>query len=67
MASLPSLRHVTLPEIQRLMVTGTLTCTQLVQTYLARITEVDHEFNSVIETNPDVIVDAQARDAERGR
>ncbi|KAF3052489.1 hypothetical protein E8E11_010946 [Didymella keratinophila] len=65
MTSPPSLKDITLTEIQRLSDAGALTSTQLVQTYLARITEVDYEFNSVIETNPDAITDAQARDAER--
>jgi amidase len=65
MTSPPSLKDITLPEIQRLLDAGALTSTQLVHTYLARINGVDHEFNSVIETNPDAITDAQARDAER--
>lgn len=49
MASPSSLRHVTLAETQRLMDTGASTSTQIVQTYVARITEVDHEFNFLIE------------------
>ncbi|KAF3039166.1 hypothetical protein E8E12_005003 [Didymella heteroderae] len=65
MASLPSLRNMTLTEVHRLLDSGALTSNQLVNTYLARIAELEHEYNSVIETSPEAITDAQARDAER--
>ena len=61
----PSLGNITLTEVRRLLDAGTLASAQLVHAYLARIAEIDHEFNSVIETNPDAITDAQARDVER--
>lgn len=61
----PSLRNITLLEARRLLDAGTLTSAQLVHAYLACIVEVDHEFNSVIETNLEATIDAQARDAER--
>lgn len=65
MALPPSLRNITLLEARRLLDAGTLTSAQLVHAYLACIVEVDHEFNSVIETNLEATIDAQARDAER--
>lgn len=64
MASTPSLTEITLPEVQSLLESGALTSTQLVRACLARITEVDHEFHSVIETDPDALAIAQARDVE---
>ncbi|KAJ4378435.1 hypothetical protein N0V86_006138 [Didymella sp. IMI 355093] len=64
MASIPSLKDITLPEAQRLLESGALTSTKLVRTYLARIAKADHEFNSVVEPSPDAIADAQARDDE---
>lgn len=64
MALLPSRRAVTLLEVKGLLDAGVMTSTQLVHTYLTRIAEIDHNFNSVIEINTDAIINAQARDAE---
>ncbi|KAF1926089.1 amidase signature enzyme [Didymella exigua CBS 183.55] len=64
-ASNPSLNDISMPELQHLLDSGALTFSQVVCAYRARIAEVDHEFQSVIETNPDACADAQARDTER--
>ncbi|KAF1358276.1 amidase signature enzyme [Lizonia empirigonia] len=61
----PPLRYINLADIHQYFASNTLNSTQLVRTYLSRITEVDREFNSVIETNPDALAIAQARDTER--
>jgi amidase len=62
---LPTLRDLTLADVVHHFKAGTLTSTQLVRAYLTRIAEVNHEFNSVIEVNPDALAIAQARDTER--
>jgi amidase len=41
------------------------TSVDLIDTYLARIREVDHEFRSVVQVSPTAIAAAQALDAER--
>jgi amidase len=64
-ASIPSLLNCTLEEIAGSLDSDTITSVQLVKAYLARIEEVDYEFNSVIETNPDALSVAAELDVER--
>ncbi|KZM20088.1 Amidase [Ascochyta rabiei] len=64
-SSIPCLRDITLTDIHHHFASNALTSTQLVRAYLCRIAEVDQEFNSVIQTNPDALTIAQARDIER--
>jgi amidase len=61
---LPQLRHVTLLDLVYGFEDGSLTSEQLVETYLARIDEVNHEFRAVIETNPAAVEDARLLDRE---
>lgn len=61
----PPLIDINLADIHQRFASNTLSSAQLVSTYLSRITEVDREFNSVIETNPDALAIAQVRDTER--
>ena len=63
-SSMPSLRNITLADIHKHFASGKLTSSQLVRAYLSRIAEVDHEFNSIIETNPDANDIARALDVE---
>lgn len=63
--SIPRLRHATLPELVRGLQHGLYTSTQLVTAYKARINEVNHECNAVIETAPEAIDIAQLLDLER--
>lgn len=62
---IPTLRDMTLANLQRYFASNTLTSAQLVGVYLSRILEVDHAFNSVIETSHDALNAAQARDNAR--
>ncbi|XPS77711.1 Amidase [Ascochyta lentis] len=62
---LPSLRDITLGDIHHHFESHALTSAQLVRSYLSRIAEIDQEFNSVIQTNPDALTIAQTRDIER--
>lgn len=62
---IPLLRDITLTDIRHHFASNTLTSTQLVRAYLQRIAEVDSEFNSVIETNPNAALIAQVQDSER--
>lgn len=62
---LPLLNNITIPEIQQGLDQGYFTSIDLVKAYLARIYQVDHEYHSVIETNPDALSIAQSLDAER--
>lgn len=59
------LRHATLPQLVRGLELGSLTSTQLVATYKARISEVNHECNAVIETATQATQIAQLLDLER--
>ncbi|KAJ8109274.1 hypothetical protein OPT61_g7583 [Boeremia exigua] len=64
-STVPSLRDITVKNAVKHFKSGTLTSAHLVRAYLSRIVEIDDEFNSVIETNPDALTAAQAQDAER--
>jgi amidase len=62
--------EATIAQMQDAMANGTLTSVQLVNLYLDRIQEIDHDphgpqLNSVIETNPDALILADALDRER--
>lgn len=52
---LPPLSDITLPDIARGFEAGAYTSYDLVNAYLMRIGEVDHEYHSIIETNPDAL------------
>jgi amidase len=64
-SNIPSLLNGTLGEIVQSLDNGTINSVQLVKAYLSRIKEVDHEFHSVIETNPDALLIAAELDIER--
>jgi amidase len=60
--------ELSVAELQSRMTKGTLTSRTLTAAYLARIAAVDRSgptLNSVIETNPDALMIAAERDAER--
>jgi amidase len=60
--------EVTIKELQEAMTTGKLSARSITEKYLKRIEEVDRrgaQLNSVIETNPDALVIAEALDRER--
>jgi amidase len=62
------LEEIGVAELQEGMRTGKYTARSLVERYLARIEEIDRRgptLRSVIETNPDALADADARDRER--
>ena len=62
------LDEVTIAQLQAGMGSGKYTARSLVDTYLARIDEIDSRgpmVNSVIETNPDALAIAEALDRER--
>lgn len=62
------IEEVSIPELQRRMAEGRLTCRRLVEMYLARIEALDGQgpaLRSVIETNPDALEIADALDRER--
>ncbi|KAF2691581.1 amidase signature enzyme [Lentithecium fluviatile CBS 122367] len=62
---IPSLLNVTLSELAEGLERGHFTSVDLVKAYLLRIKEVDHEFHSIIETNPDALSIAHELDGER--
>ncbi len=62
---LPSLLDATLDDLTLGLAQGHFTSAHLVQTYAARVAEVNHLFHAVIELNPDAEVIAQALDQER--
>jgi len=57
--------EATIPELQELMSSGMLTSVQLTTSYLERIATFNPLLHAVIETNPDALTIAAARDAER--
>jgi amidase len=59
------LRHATLQDIVESLERGVFTTKQLVRAYITRISEVNHEYRAVIETNPDATEDARLLDLER--
>lgn len=61
----PLLSNITLPNIVRGLSNNEFTSKHLVEAYLARINEVNHEFHAVIETNPSAVEDARLPDMVR--
>jgi amidase len=62
------LQEWTIPELQSMMTTGTLTARHLTELYLERIETIDKngpKLNSIIETNPDALTIASTLDKER--
>jgi len=57
--------EATIPELQALMNSGALTSEQLTSNYLDRIASLNPLLHAVIETNPDALDIAKARDKER--
>jgi amidase len=57
--------EATIPQLQALMNSGALTSAQLVTDYLNQIASLNPLLHAVIETNPDALSIAQARDRER--
>jgi amidase len=62
----PALSNITLPDIVHGLSNNDFTSEHLVEAYLARINEVNHEFHAVIETSPDAVEEARLLDIERG-
>ena len=56
--------ELTIAEIQKAYVDGTLTSEQLVAAYLERINQFDGQINSITRTNPDALSIAKALDEE---
>src|SRR5438552_11594409 len=57
--------EATIPQLQALINSGALTSAQLVTNYLNQIASLNPLLHAVIETNPDALSIAQARDRER--
>lgn len=60
--------ELTIPQLQELVKSGSLTYLSLTQIYLDRIQQIDRsgpKLNSVIELNPDALAIAEAMDQER--
>ena len=57
----------TIPELEQLMDDGDLSAVQLVQFYLARITQLNPRLHAVITVNPTALADAAAADAARAQ
>src|SRR5207244_3376283 len=57
--------EATIPQLQALMNSGALTSAQLVTNYLNQIASLNPLLHAVIETNPDALDIAKARDKER--
>jgi hypothetical protein len=65
--TIPRLRHITLPDIVSGLERRLFTSAGLVDTYLARIREIDYKFRSTVQVSPIAIACAHALDAENGR
>lgn len=61
----PSLYSATIEELTSGLESGCFTSVDLVNTYLARIAEVNDDLHAIIELNPDAISIAASLDAER--
>jgi hypothetical protein len=59
------LRHITLPVLISAFSRHLFTSIDLLDTYFARIREIDHEFRAVVQISPIAVASAQALDAER--
>ena len=57
--------EVTIVDLQNLMQAGDLSSVELVNYYLARITDIDPQLNSILQINPDALQIAQDLDIER--
>jgi amidase len=64
-SELPSLLRLTLGEYHHCLDTGAFSTSDLVEAYLARIKEVDRDFRSILEVNPDALQLASELDQER--
>ncbi|GAM34993.1 hypothetical protein TCE0_015r02939 [Talaromyces pinophilus] len=64
-AVLPSLLNITLDEIAIGLDRNQFTSEDLVRSYIARIDEVNHKLNAVVEINPDAFAIARQLDNER--
>src|SRR4051794_19595321 len=60
-----AIKEATVPELQAMMASGSLTSRQLTATYLARIAQINPLIHAVIETNPDALSIAAELDRER--
>ena len=60
-----SFLEASIPDLQALMNSGALTSAHLTSNYLNRIASLNPLLHAVIETNPDALAIAQARDRER--
>ena len=60
-----SLEETTIAELQDAMKSGRQTARSITESYLARISDVDKQINSVIERNPDALAIAEKLDEER--
>jgi amidase len=67
LGTIPSLLNITLDELSAGLDRGTFTAVDLVETYLARIKEVNDYFKAVIEVNPDALKIASQLDEEMAR
>lgn len=64
-SAITSLRNMTFAYITERLMSGTLTSAKLVRIYMSRIADVDSDFNSTIELNPNALAEAEARDSMR--
>ena len=64
-ASSASWIEASIPDLQSAMASGALTSAQLTTNYLSQIASLNPLLHAVIETNPDALTIAQARDKER--
>ncbi|KAK3944347.1 amidase [Diplogelasinospora grovesii] len=64
---LPPIRDLSIDSLQEFLSNGSFTSEDIVQTYLARIAEVNPTIRSVIEINPNAIQEARDLDRERQR
>ena len=62
---LPGWPDVTIPQLQRLMASGRISSRELTAIYLRVVKKLNPLLHAVIETNPDALEIAAARDAER--
>lgn len=60
-----TIKEATIPELQALMASGSITSQQLTAKYLARIAQINPLLHAVIETNPDALSIAAQLDQER--
>lgn len=61
----PSLLDITQQELSKGLDRGLFSSVDLVRAYLARIQEVQKDYNAIIEHNPDALEIAERLDTER--